>query len=94
MTEQRTIAYIDCFSGISGDMFLGALLDAGLPEEKLRSQLSLLELDGYALTVGKKSCGAIAATTLSVQTAESHPHRTLADIRQLIAASRLAEPVK
>ena len=94
MTEQRTIAYIDCFSGISGDMFLGALLDAGLSEEKLRSQLSLLELDGYALTVGKKSCGAIAATTLSVQTAESHPHRTLADIRQLIAASRLAEPVK
>ena len=94
MTEQRTIAYIDCFSGISGDMFLGALLDAGLPEEELRRQLSLLKLDGYTLTVGKKSCGAIAATTLSVQTAESHPHRTLGDVRQLIAASRLAEPVK
>lgn len=94
MTEQRTIAYIDCFSGISGDMFLGALLDAGLPEEELRRQLSLLGLDGYTLTVGKKSCGAIAATTLTVQTVDSHPHRTLADIRQLIVASRLAEPVK
>ncbi|MFQ6757674.1 MAG: nickel pincer cofactor biosynthesis protein LarC [Deltaproteobacteria bacterium] len=94
MTDQRTIAYIDCFSGISGDMFLGALLDAGLPEAELRSQLSLLGLDGYTLTVGKKSCGAIAATTLSVESSENHPHRTLADIRQLIAASRLAEPVK
>jgi len=94
MTEQQTIAYIDCFSGISGDMFLGALLDAGLPEEELRSQLSLLGLDGYTLTVGKKTCGAIAATTLTVQNGEHHPHRSWGDIRQLITASRLAEPIK
>jgi hypothetical protein len=94
MTDQRTIAYIDCFSGISGDMFLGALLDAGLPEAELRSQLTLLGLDGYTLAVGKKTCGAIAATTLSVQSAEKQPHRTLGDIRQIITASRLAEPVK
>ncbi|MFA7347928.1 MAG: nickel pincer cofactor biosynthesis protein LarC [Desulfurivibrionaceae bacterium] len=94
MTDQRTIAYIDCFSGISGDMFLGALLDAGLPEAELRSQLALLGLDGYTLAVGKKTCGAIAATTLSVQSAEKQPHRTLGDIRQIITASRLAEPIK
>lgn len=94
MTDQRAIAYIDCFSGISGDMFLAALLDAGLPEAELRSQLSLLGLDGYTLTVGKKHCGAIAATTFLVESSESHPHRTLGDIRQLITTSRLAEPVK
>ena len=94
MTNPHTLAYIDCFSGISGDMFLGALLDAGLPEMELRGQLSLLGLDGYTLTVGKKNRGAIAATTLSVESNESHPHRTLGDIRQLITASRLAEPVK
>ncbi len=94
MTDQRTIAYIDCFSGISGDMFLSALLDAGLPEEELRSQLALLGLDGYTLTVGKKTCGAIAATTISVQSDESHPHRTLTDIHQIITASNLTEPVK
>jgi len=95
MTNQQTIAYIDCFSGISGDMFLGALLDAGLPIEELRSQLDLLGLDGYILTVGKKAYGAIAATTLSIESAESHPpHRTLADIQQLITASRLAGQVK
>ena len=94
MTDQRTIAYIDCFSGVSGNMFLGALLDAGLPEAELRSQLSLLGLGGYTLTVGKKNCGAIAATTLLVESSESHPHRTLGDISQLITASGLVEPVK
>ena len=94
MTNHQAVAYIDCFSGISGDMFLGALLDAGLPEAELRSQLALLDLDGYTLTVGKKNCGAIAATTLSVQSGEHHPHRTLGDIRQLITTSHLAEPVK
>ena len=94
MTDQRTIAYIDCFSGISGDMFLGALLDAGLPLTELQSQLALLGLGRYTLNVGKKNCGTIAATTLAVQTAESHPHRTWGDIRQLITASRLADQVK
>lgn len=94
MIDQRTIGYIDCFSGISGDMFLGALLDAGLPPDALREQLALLELDGYTLSVGKKSCGAIAATALTVATAEKHPHRSWGDIRQLISSSKLAEPIK
>jgi len=94
MTTQQAIAYIDCFSGISGDMFLGALLDAGLPVVELRSQLALLDLDGYTLTVDKKTCGTIAATTLSVQTVERHPHRSWGDIQQIIATSRLTEPVK
>lgn len=94
MTDQRTIAYIDCFSGISGDMFLGALLDAGLPLAELRRQLDLLDLDGYTLNAGKKACGAIAATSLAVQSAENHPHRSWAEIRKLITASALAEPVK
>ena len=94
MTNQQAIAYVDCFSGISGDMFLGALLDAGLPIEELRGQLALLGIDGYTLAVDKKTCGAIAATTLSVHGDEVHPHRTLGDIRQLITASRLEAPVK
>lgn len=94
MTGQRTIAYVDCFSGISGDMFLGALLDAGLSPDELRRQLALLELDGYTLSVGKKTSGAIAATVLTVKTAEKHPHRSWGDIRQLISTSKLAEPVK
>jgi len=94
MTDHRVIAYLDCFSGISGDMFLAALLDAGLPEAELRRQLNLLDLANYTLSVGKKTDGAIAATTVIVKADEGHPHRSLADIRQIIRASGLAEPVK
>ena len=43
------IAYLDCFSGVSGDMFLGALLDAGLPFGELKKGLESLPLDGYSL---------------------------------------------
>jgi hypothetical protein len=94
MTDRHAIAYIDCFSGISGDMFLGALLDAGLPLSELQDQLALLGLDHYTLKVGKKNCGAITATALAVQTTETHPHRSWKDIRRLITTSRLADQVK
>ncbi|MDG4476009.1 nickel pincer cofactor biosynthesis protein LarC [Thiovibrio frasassiensis] len=94
MTNQHTIAYIDCFSGISGDMFLGALLDAGVPENELRRQLALLDLAGYTLSATKKSCGSIAATALTIETEENHPHRSWGEIRQLISTSELAKPVQ
>ena len=47
-----TIAYLDCFSGMSGDMFLGALLDAGLSFDALEDRIKTLRLKGYRL--GKK----------------------------------------
>ena len=43
-------AYFDCASGISGDMILGALVDAGAPFDKLKEGLSQLNLDGYSIT--------------------------------------------
>ena len=45
-----TTAYFDCFSGISGDMTLGALVDAGVSIDALRSELSKLNLPGYRIT--------------------------------------------
>ena len=45
------IAYFDCFSGISGDMTLGALIDLGTPVKWLQKELSRLPLDGFHLTV-------------------------------------------
>ena len=48
------IAYLDCFSGISGDMFIGALIDAGLPLEELRKVLQSLPLEGYSLEVTRE----------------------------------------
>ncbi|NLA74424.1 MAG: LarC family nickel insertion protein, partial [Deltaproteobacteria bacterium] len=44
-----TIAYIDCFSGISGDMFVGALLDLGLPFNELKKAIESLPFDGYSI---------------------------------------------
>src|SRR6266511_1199307 len=57
------IAYLDCFSGISGDMFLGAAVDAGVPLEKLTSVASALGLD-TALTAHRTQRGGISATKI------------------------------
>jgi len=89
MSKQKRIAYIDCFSGISGDMFLGALLDAGLSLKELQEHLALLDLHGYELVISRKNSGAIAATALTVVSGEKHPHRGLGDIRKIIEKSGL-----
>jgi len=95
------IAYVDCFSGISGDMFLAALLDAGLPLEHLQGQLTLLNLpEPFEIGVSKVLKGAIQASLLEIKLGEHEHehehdhHRNLADIRRLIENSHLADGVK
>jgi len=56
------IIYIDCFSGISGDMTLGALLDIGLDEKLLILELGKLPIDGYALKIKKEVFNGISCT--------------------------------
>ncbi len=64
------VAFVDCFSGISGDMFLGALVDAGLPIERLKVELKKLDLpDPYHLSAEKVKKGAVTATLVSVDVA-------------------------
>jgi len=90
------IAYFDCFSGCSGDMILGALLDAGLSLDELKNSLNLLNLDGYQLTAEKVKRSSITATKFNV-TIEEHLHhhaRSLADILRIIDSSRLSDRVK
>src|SRR5690242_17182123 len=60
------IAYFDCFSGISGELILGALLDAGLSLDTLRAELSKLPLGGYTLDVQKVYRQEIAGTQVTV----------------------------
>jgi hypothetical protein len=60
------IAYFNCFSGISGDMFLGALVDAGVPLEELKRNLSCLPVRGYELKASKVKRAGIAATKVDV----------------------------
>lgn len=87
--------YLDCFAGISGNMLLGALIDAGLPEEILRQQLSALPIDGYDLMIKKNVKSGIHAVYVDVQlTHDHHHHRHLADIFHIIDQAELAEKVK
>ena len=90
------IIYFDCFAGISGDMTLGALLGAGADEEGLRRGLSSLGVSGFALEVGKRMAGPIAATDVRVILDDHghHHHRRLGDIRRIIGGAPLSDRVK
>ena len=89
-------AYFDCFSGASGDMILGALLDAGFPLDILKDSLSSLDLRGYELSVEKVKRSAITANKFSVvMDPKVHQHsRSLADILSIIDSSQLPAKVK
>jgi len=89
------ILYFDCFSGVSGDMTLAALLDLGLPQEKLRQELAKLGLGNFSLGIVRGSRGGIAAMGLEVKQGprEEH-HRHFTDIRKMIEDSSLKQSVK
>ncbi|HEX7901577.1 MAG TPA: LarC family nickel insertion protein, partial [Planctomycetota bacterium] len=89
------IAYLDLFSGLSGDMALGALVDAGLPLAELKRGLAKLPLKGYALKARRALKGAIGATKVDVHVAQhGHHHTPLRDILRLLKRSGLPAPVK
>jgi pyridinium-3,5-bisthiocarboxylic acid mononucleotide nickel chelatase len=90
----KITAYADCFSGISGDMFLGALIDAGLPEETLLHSLEKLHINGYEFTSEKVTVNGLGAIRVHVSSHESHPHRSWKDINSLIQNSSLKDTVK
>ena len=68
------VAYLDCYSGISGDMTLGAFLDAGLSSTRLRDHLALLDLDGYRLATEPVTQASILGTRLTVDV-DARPRR-------------------
>ncbi len=89
------IAYLDCFSGISGDMLLGALLDAGLDLETLRKALATLPLDGYSLEMKREERGRLFGTLFLVRVEkERQEHRGLKDIVKIIQAGGLSKTVQ
>ncbi|MCJ7727636.1 MAG: LarC family nickel insertion protein, partial [Actinobacteria bacterium] len=60
------VLYIDCFSGISGDMMVGALIDLGLDFSFLKSELGKLNVDGYNITCREIKMGPIRAKKFDV----------------------------
>ena len=86
----KKIAYLDCHSGISGDMFLGALLDAGLSFNVLNEMLACLPIDGYQLTQDAFSDKGIHGSRFNVTLSEQEqPTRHLSDIVALFSDSTL-----
>jgi uncharacterized protein (TIGR00299 family) protein len=88
------LAYFDCIAGISGDMILGALINAGLDVEEFREALRGLHLSEYELKVGRVTKGVIEATDVQVQVSENVAARKLSDIEAVIEESELPDDVK
>jgi uncharacterized protein (TIGR00299 family) protein len=87
------IAYFDCFSGISGDMTLGAIVDCGVELGALETELRRLKLPDWKISAEKVKRGAIFATKVNVETHEHHHHRGLTVILKMIEEAKLAPRV-
>ena len=87
------IAYFDCFSGASGDMILGALVDAGLSLDAMRAELAKLPLPpgSYELKASRVQRAGFAATKVDVLVHEPPRHRSLDEVLAIGASSSLPE---
>ena len=86
--------YIDCFSGISGDMFLGAMVDMGVPLEVLSQGLDALGLPELKITAEKVTRNGIAATKVDVVVPDTTEERHLSEIVGIIDGSGLPPDVR
>ena len=88
--KNKGIAYFDCFSGISGDMVLGALVDAGADLRAIETELRKLGLEGWRISAQKVARRGIFATHVKVEAEEQHHHRGLSIILKRIDEAKLA----
>ena len=90
----RNVAWLHPFSGIAGDMTLGALLDAGAELSFVISTLEGLNVDGWSLTTEQVDRNGIRATRAVVDAPEQHHHRRWSDIRLLLEQASLPDRVQ
>jgi uncharacterized protein (TIGR00299 family) protein len=81
------IAYLDCASGISGDMTVAALIDAGVDAAAIRAGIESLNLPGVTVHVDEVMRGGFRARHFRVEHPEQHAHRHLSDIQRIINKS-------
>ena len=92
--EQR-ILYFDIVNGISGDMTLATLLDLGVPKELFLEEIKKLSIrDEFDINIASKNESGIIGTNVNIVTKETHAHRHLVDIFDIIDESQLNENVK
>jgi uncharacterized protein (TIGR00299 family) protein len=82
-------AYLDTFSGLSGDMMVGALLDCGADFDEFTAALRALPIEGYRLASGRRIRSGISAVKFEVEVTSPQPERHFSEIRQLIESASL-----
>ena len=90
----KKILYIDCFSGISGDMVVGALIDLGLELNYLKSELEKMDLDEYSISCEDVKINSISAKKFKVKITKPPAYRDYKDIKRIISSSSLQSDVK
>jgi pyridinium-3,5-bisthiocarboxylic acid mononucleotide nickel chelatase len=89
-----SVGWLDCASGCSGDMLLGALLDVGVPAEVVTDAVAAVAPEPVEVSVDRVRRGGFAATRARVVVAESRTRRTWADVRALLERAALAPAVR
>lgn len=97
--KTHRVAYFDCYSGISGDMILGAMVDLGVEIKEIRKALKKIDLKGYKLQADHVQRNGVTGTQVKVHIDKikphhSPPHRSYSNIRKLIEQSDLSSTVK
>ena len=87
-------AYFDAFSGLSGDMIVGAILDCGADFAAFERAMNSVPIKGYRISTRRKVSSGISALKFDVEVTEPQPERHFGEIRAMILASSLAETVK
>jgi len=88
------ILYLDCFSGVSGDMLLGALVDLGVDIARLRERLAALPLRGYSISAHRTSRQGISGVKVDVKVTSRQTERGWREIRSLIEKAEFEAPVQ
>ena len=88
-----TSGYLQCVGGVSGDMLLGAIVDAGVPLDELRSGLDALAFDGFTISARRDRRGGVEGILVSVDAGSSPRFDTVAELVEAVSASDLGQSV-